>query len=173
MCEPTTMMLGLSIASAGFQYISASQQADAMRSSQEASYNAQMQQMQLQRQQINEQASDQMSARAMQAQAAESRLRASAGESGLSGVSEDRNEAEVKFNESQDIATIDKNRRAQIAQAGANASGIQAQTQSAINSVRQPSLIGAGLQVAGTYANIKARQPNVPKAGIDSGYYDP
>lgn len=177
MCEPVTigtmaltagesLMVGVTAASAAMTYVGQQAQADAIGNSQRASYEAQMSQLQLQREQINEQATDQMSARAMAAQAAQAKLRASAGESGVSGISVDRADREIAFNSSQDIATIDKNRRAQIAQTAVNGQAIQAQTQSALNSAPHPSLIGTGLQIAGGFANVAARQPNNSGSGV-------
>lgn len=151
--------LAVSAGSAGLGYYQQQQLAERNTSSQQASYTAQMQQLQTQQQQINQQASEQMSARAQAAQAAQARLRVSAGESGVSGISEDRLSNEISLNEGQDIATIDKNRRAQLGQSAATGRGIAAQTQSAINSTPGGNLLGAALQIGTTYVGTQQRRP--------------
>lgn len=170
MCEPVTIgttvitvgemvAVGVAATSAAVGYMAQQQAADDNRSAAEANYRAQMDQLQLQRQQINEQAADEMSIRAKTARSNLASLRVSAGESGIAGLTEDNLEREVKFNESQDIATIQKNRRNAMDQTSAQGAGIAAQTMSQVNSVRQPSLIGSALQVAQTGAYLAARRP--------------
>lgn len=170
MCEPVTIgttvitvgemvAVGVAATSAAVGYMAQQQAADDNRSAAEANYRAQMDQLQLQRQQINEQAADEMSIRAKTARSNLASLRVSAGESGIAGLTEDNLEREVKFNESQDIATIQKNRRNAMDQTSAQGAGIAAQTMGQVNSVRQPSLIGSALQVAQTGAYLAARRP--------------
>lgn len=171
MCEPVTigttvitagemLAVGVAAASATVGYMAQQSAADDNRASAEASYQAQMKQLQLQREQINENASDESSIRAKTARANLASLRVSAGESGIAGVTENNLEREVKFNESQDIATIDKNRRAAMAQTDAQSAAIAAQTMGQVNSVRQPTLIGSALTVAQTGAYLAARRPS-------------
>ena len=171
MCEPVTIgatvitvgemvAAGAAVASATVGYMASQSAADDNRASAEASYKAQMDQLQTQREQINEQASDEMSFRAKTARANLASLRASAGESGISGISENNLEREIKFNESQDIATIDKNRRAAMSQTNAQSAGIAAQTMGQVNSVRQPYLIGSALQVAQTGVYLYGKRPD-------------
>lgn len=178
MCEPVTvgamtitagemLAVGVAAASATVGYMAQQQAADDNRAAAQASYDAQMQQLQLQREQINEQSVDEMSYRAKAARASLASLRVSAGESGIAGITSDRLEREVKFNESQDIATIDKNRRNAMQQTNAQAAGIAAQSMSQVNSVRQPSLIGSALQVGQTAAYFGARRPTT--AGVQTG----
>ena len=171
MCEPETIgsmaftaaetaMVGISAASAAVSYAGQQAQADAISASAKQSNDAQMSQLQIQRQQINEQAADQMSERAKQAQAMDARLRVSAGESGVSGPTVDRLSNEIYANEDQDITHIQKNRSNSMQQSGATADGINAQTQSMLNQAPRPSIIGSGLQIAGTAADVQIRKAN-------------
>lgn len=159
--------IGVAAASAGVGYFAQQQAADDNRAAAEANYQAQMKQLQLQREQINEQASDEISFRAKTARSNLASLRVSAGESGIAGITEGNLEREVKFNESQDIATIQKNRRNAMDQTTAQGASLAAQNMSQVNSVRQPSLIGSALQVAQTGAYLAARRPTT--SGIQTG----
>lgn len=155
MCSP---VLAVTAVSAVASYMSQQSQAEAQEAALKNQADAQASSAKLQKEQVNEQAADEMSARAKQAQAAEARLKVAAGESGVSGVSEDRNEAEVQFNASQDIATIENNRQAKMKQINAGIDASNAKGESAAASIREPSMLGSGLQIAGTWAKQKAAE---------------
>lgn len=111
--------------------------------------------------QINASAAQEMSERAKEGMIERARLRVISGESGLAGVSTERIGAESYFNQGTDITTLENNRRNTLAQAFENAKAGRARSQSQMNSVQQPSLIGTGLQIAGGVAGGMAEQKRI------------
>lgn len=155
MCDPLTATVA---ASTALSFIGQSQQAAAAEASAKQSYATQIAATQLQEQQINANAQDQMSQRASQARAAIANMNVSAGEHGAGGNSTDALNNSVLFNSSQDIATLDSNRQANIKQAQYGMASAQSQAQSQLNtSGAQPNILGAGLQVAGAYYGQKSK----------------
>lgn len=167
MCEPITAAIGsmsaMEIAGTAFSIVSklaeASErdaQAARERKAADDSYNAQMAQLQLQRNQENQKVGEEMSQRAREATAAEARLRVSAGESGVSGASVDRVSQEINIGKTQDMATLEGNRKAYMMQTTAEGQGIAAQRQSRMNeadSRGSGGAFGVGLQIAGSVLN--------------------
>jgi len=172
MCEPASITAlttaVTSAATAAAPYISTatalasfaqtSQMASRQEKALQQSHNQQMNQVALQQQQINQQATEKMSERALEAQREASRLSVIAGESGTMGGSNDRVVNEAAFNASHDIATIEANRLNTQGQITAEAQGIAARTQSSLNSIKRPSLIGTGLQIAGGFVDAGTRR---------------
>lgn len=154
MCEPVTIVAAVT-ALAGFliQKDSARKQENAI----QAAYDDSVVQTRNQQAEQDAQTKDQMSERARQAMIETAHLRALASESGTTGGSNDRVTNEANFNAGQDIAAIQGNSQAaqrQLAQAARSgyATAVTRQSQ-----VQQPSLIGAGLQIAGTYVGQQAK----------------
>jgi hypothetical protein len=151
----TTAAAGVAaLAAAGTAMTITAQNAQAKAAQQSAmdSYNVNMQQKQLQQTQINQQTSREEIRLNMKSQAAEARLMTSAGESGVSGVSVDRNFNEIAGAGNQDIATLEANRTSQINQVQMGARGTAATTQGTINKNIGTTSLAAGLQIGSAAA---------------------
>lgn len=157
MCEPT-LMLGLSIVSTLATLADTSQQASSNGDALIADANNQVAAIGEQQEQISKKATDEMQERSQQAAIERGRLRAIQAESGLIGNSQDRIIGESYFNETQDIASIEANRKNELTQSNRNLQGLGASTQSKLNSIKQPSYLGAGLQIGTAYAQYKQSQ---------------
>jgi hypothetical protein len=121
--------------------------------------------------QINANAADQMSARARAALIERGRLAAAAAESGLGDNG--RIMSESLFNESADIAHLEANNSANLKQAGLDAQGYAAQSQSRLNTTVRPSLVTTGLQIASEGATAWDKtHPYDPKKPGGSGSSD-
>lgn len=105
--------------------------------------------LQDQRIQLDAQSTDQMNERSKQAMRDAGTLNNIFADSGLSGNTQERLANESAATASQDITTMERSRAAGISQTGNEASAMRARAQSQVNQVRQPSLIGTGLQIAG------------------------
>lgn len=164
MCEPTTV---LTIASTAFSFVQQAQQASQNDAAIEAAYNNSLIGYAQQQKQINAAATDEMSDRAREALIERGRLRVAAAESGVTGNSTDQLERQSLFDEGFDMARIEGNRKNAQAQAYQDAKAGQAGAQSRVASVKRPSLIGAGLQIAGAYAQGEAdkaaRERGIPR----------
>lgn len=95
---------------------------------------------------------------AQQAAIERGRLRAIQAESGLIGNTQDRIIGESYFNESTDIASIEANRQNEITQSNRQLQGVTTSTQSRLNAIKQPSYLGAGLQIGTAVAGYKQAQ---------------
>lgn len=166
MCDPVTIGLGVSAATAALSY----QQQSKMASAQQENINLQAktndEALAAQRTQINANAADQTSVRQRQALIERGRLTAAAGESGLNDNT-GRELLSSLFTESSDIATINVNRQSAIDQSGRTGDALYRQSQSAANRIIGPSLVGTGLQVAGDYATYLSKSPS--KIKTDTG----
>jgi hypothetical protein len=138
--------------------------ANAQKKAIEQGYAQQMQGVQQQYDQINAQAAQQMSERGLEAMKERSRLRVLAGESGVSGISEDRIMNESRFNQGTDMATIEANRANNLKQTKMDAEGMRAGQMRQLSQIKQPSLIGSGLQIAGIYVDDKAKMDKLKYA---------
>jgi hypothetical protein len=148
MClDPMTAMTALSIGSSLLGYANDYENAQDSYDEIEKDHYAQQAAILEQQKQITANATDKMTDRAKEAMIERGRLRAIQGESGLSGNTQDRIMRESYFNEGTDISAIEGNRKSAIKQSKLDAEGLRASNQSRINSVKQPSLIGAGLQI--------------------------
>lgn len=161
-------MLAVAVVSAGVQYYQTQQTAKKAEESARQSQALSMEAYGQQQQQIQAQATDSMSDRAREAMIERGRLRVVNGESGLTGNSSDQQERQSYFNEATDMARIEGNRGAQQNQAALGAKGVTAQTNSRLNNIKQPSLIGTGLQIAGSaagaYGNYSSNQARMNAA---------
>lgn len=155
----------LSLGSAGFGMFQSHEQAKDQKAAVQSNLNSQTAATNLQQQQTNQQATDKMSQVALESLKESGRIQAIAGDTGAEGVSTDRLRAEVRMNEGSDIATLESNRINANNQSGQEAAALSAQSQSKLNSIKQPSLIGAGLQIAGGLADDSRRT-----AARKSGY---
>ena len=123
-----------------------------------------LQQQQLRKEQTSAQTAEAMSDRAREAQIMMARLRTVGGESGLGGVSGARVMNEAKFNLGQDLATMDANRGRAIAQLDAESRGITASTKSKMASMKKPSILNAGLGIAGAGLDYYTRDLQIKQA---------
>ena len=158
MCDPVTIgvaSLAISTATAGIGFMQQSQQASVRDKAIKANYSQQMDTFKVQQAQVNKQATDEMSVRAREAMIETARLRVLGGESGLAGGSNDRIENESQFNLGTDIASIESNRRNSLNQLHQEGKAIRASGQGQINTIKRPSLIGTGLQIAGAAIDAK------------------
>jgi murein DD-endopeptidase MepM/ murein hydrolase activator NlpD len=146
MCEPT-VLLGLSIVSTLATLADTAQQANANEDALIADANNQVEAIGEQQDQISKKAIDEKQDRSQQAAMERGRLRAIQAESGLIGNTQDRIIGESYFNESTDIASIEANRKNEIAQSNRQLQGVTTSTQSKLNSIKQPNYLGAGLQI--------------------------
>jgi hypothetical protein len=149
MCDMNLAMLAISVVKAGSEYFNDANNAERQEDAIVANLDAQNQAISEQQGQINDQATDKMGERAREALIERGRLKAIQGESGLIGNTQDRVVGESYFNESQDMASIEKNRLNAIKQSELDRKGINTRGQGQLNQVKQPSLIGAGLQIGG------------------------
>ncbi|WAW10003.1 hypothetical protein NB640_12410 [Oxalobacter vibrioformis] len=147
----------LSIGTAGYNYYADRQNAKAMRNQADVANMAAQAQLQTQQQQNNMQASDKMSNIALDSIRSMGQLRAAAGDTALGGANADRLGSDIRMAEGTDIATLETNRRMANNQSSAEASAIMAANLSRAHSVKKPSLIGAGLTIAGGYLDDQKR----------------
>jgi hypothetical protein len=154
-------VIGVGSAVAGFA--AQKQQADSQEAAMRQNYDIQQNQMQLQRNQNDQQASEKMSAVALEAMRETGRLSASGF---LGGNSLIRAQNEIQMNTGTDIATLEANRLAVHNQNTTEGMAAASRTNSQMNSIKQPSLIGTGLQIAGGLADAETRKQNnrVPTA---------
>lgn len=131
----------------------ASAQADAIKKNMEFQQN----QLQLQRTQNDQQASEKMSAVALEALKQTGHLRAMQGDSLMVGNSTDRIENEMNMNAGSDMATLEANRLSADNQVTTEAMAAKMRADNQMSSIKMPSLIGTGLQIAGGFVDKKAR----------------
>lgn len=155
MCEPTTI---LAIGSAVVGHMAQQQQAKAEDKATRNAYAQEQMQSAEKYKQENDQINQQMSQRSREALAERGRLNAAYGEGGLVGGSLDRILNENEFNLGQDISTMEGNRSNLTAQTRMQNEGSRATAQSRFNSTQRPSIIGTGLQIAGSLAGDKKVQ---------------
>lgn len=157
MCDPTGIsettiaMMVVSAASAAASYVQASDTARRQEHASQDAYDNQVGQIRNEQTQETQQASEQMSERARQAMIETGHLQALAIDSGTNGGgSNDRVTNEANFNAGQDIAAMQANASSAQRQLAEQASGSYSQAVSRDASIQQPSLIGTGLQIAGS-----------------------
>ncbi|MCP5268120.1 MAG: hypothetical protein H6943_03660 [Zoogloeaceae bacterium] len=156
MCEPTTIAyaaFALTAISTVAQYQDANAAADAQTKMIEDGLAKDRAATARQYQEINEVAQDDSAQRHKEYLIEAARLKAISGESGLSGVSQERIEGEAEQNAATDIATIEANRRRQAE--SAHTQGLSKSTQAGVqlSGIRRPSALGAGLQIVGAGAS--------------------
>lgn len=124
-----------------------------------------------QQHQIDAQASVDMSERARQAMIQRGKLRVLGAESGIDGNSSDQAERQSQFDQSFDMAAIEGHRNALQSQAYLDAKGGVAATNSTLNRIQQPSLIGTGLRIATDGLDAKsAYDKKNPSSGASDVY---
>lgn len=112
-------------------------------------------QIEEQRQQVAKQAANDETERTRAAQLEEGKLRVITGESGALGLTTDKLLQDSKFQLGSDIATIESNKLTSLKQTDLNALSNYNQNTSTVNQAvnRAPTLLGTGLQIAGSSAN--------------------
>lgn len=163
MTVASKLLLGVQAATSVLGYFQQQDANAAQNAAIEANHAQQMEAYARQQQQTGAVAAQQMSERAREAMIERGRLRAITAESGLAGVSTDRLEAQSRFNEGYDLATIEANRSNQAQQLYEEAKGLRARSQSQANSLNRPSLIGSGLQIVGSIAGAGAEQERLKR----------
>lgn len=159
MCEPTTIMLAISAASAGLSYVegqsTARRMAEASNESTELAYQQENERLQ----QVNEQSALDKSERIKQGMLERAKVATIAGESGALGLSSDRLVLDSFMQEGTDIASLEKNRLNQEKQSGWSNKQAEATGQSNNNNAysKAPSLLSTGLQIGGEVAAYKDR----------------
>lgn len=162
MCEPTTIMMGLSLATAAGTAIQTVNQQNKMADAQEkALTDASAQsatQAQIEQAQINEQATDELSLRARTALSERARLRVAAAESGVGGQTTQRVVNNPYTQAGWDMSRIRSNTQKAKQQSSLNAQGRAAGYASQASSIQRGSMAGAGLQIAGAGADMYLRK---------------
>lgn len=171
MCEPISLTalgitagelaaasLAVGVLSAGASFAQQADQASKTDKAAKENYAQQSEALKVQYEQTQKQATDDMSERAREAMIERARLRVIGGESGLSGGSNDRIENESQFNLGTDIASIESNRQNSMRQLKEEGKSLRAGSQSQINQIKRPSLIGTGLQIAGSAVDAATTQ---------------
>lgn len=161
MCSVTLIAAGLLSAASVVQQ---NQQAKAVSKAAWDNYNVQQETLQTQADQINAQANDQSAERQRQALIERGRLRVASGESGIGGLSMSRLLQESMFNQGQDLAQIEANRKASIDQNKLGLKSAYAQAKGRSNTAGHVSALGAGLQIGGAvggqYLSEQAKIPS-------------
>lgn len=152
MCEPTSIMVGLTALSTVLAVKGQQEMAKQQEDSIEESARLSNETTQKQYNQIQEQNTDEVSQVARAAMVEQARMRVAAGEAGIAGNTVDAAMGNSEFNAAEAIAGIGKNTRNNLSQSYLNARAGDAQYKSQMNSIKQPDWVGAGLQIAGSVA---------------------
>jgi hypothetical protein len=120
--------------------------------------------------QVNEQNAQQMSERAKQALIERGHMIAAGADTGVEGSSQARLLNASTMAEAQDMATLEQNRNAAEAQNTLNKRGIVNRTQSGLNQVVQPSLVGTGLKLIGDGADAYSAMYKPTSPTSSTGY---
>ena len=150
MCIPIDPMTLITIASSVVGFIGDSQAAADQEQQvleQQRIYN---QQLVAQQGELNEDAAQQTSEATLEARKKRAALRVAAGESGLTGNFIEALEGGVQADLGTARARIEKQRQRNQKQIEREKGGVKSRTQGALNSVERPSIVGTGLQIAGT-----------------------
>ena len=152
MCEPATIMMGLTIAQGVSSFVGGQQQASAQSDAAIDNYNAFQEQTKIKQTQINEQYANKDFERRKEGQRARAEAMTAAGESGALGFTADRMIADTFMQQGFDLVAMQNNRNNEIKQTNAENKSAHANTQSKVNSAYSdaPGFIDTGLQVGGT-----------------------
>jgi hypothetical protein len=156
MCEPTTLMVGMmaiSAASTAIQYMDQKQAAEGQEAIIQDGYAQEQQQTLRQYQENTSVAQENTSDRHKEQLVEEGRLKAIGAESGLQGVSNDRQVADANNQGDKDIATIFANLQRSNEQVHSGGMSKQSSANIQMAGVKRPSGLGAGLQIAGAAVN--------------------
>lgn len=155
MAAASAVAPAVGVGSAVLGFAAQKQQADSQEAAMRQNYNIQQDQMQIQRNQNDQQASEKMSAVALEAMRETGRLNASGF---LGGNSMERAQGEIMMNAGSDMATLEANRLNVHNQSTTEGMAAASRTNSQLKSIKQPSLIGTGLQIAGSLADAETRK---------------
>jgi len=169
MCDPVTITtLAISAVSAAASYQGQRNAANLQQQQITANVNANQSALQVQQNQVNEQSTQQMSERAKAAMIERGRFLAISADSGLGGNAQSRGLNDIQFGESTDMATLEANRLDTSAQLNRDSVSQVRQGNQYLASIREPSLLGAGLQIAGSTLSAYGSQ-NRPSVKVDPG----
>ena len=148
------VMEGLAIFGAVSTLIGGRQQAQNVSTAAEENVVAQYEQNEVKAEQVIDSTSVDMAERHKQAMIDQAEARAIAGESGAQGFSTDRLMADSYMQLGQDLMSMEQNRSNHLAQIDVDNKAIRARGQSQANTAynQAPSVVGTGLQIAGTVA---------------------
>lgn len=153
----TAAYIAIAVAAAGAaaSYDSGQRQLYATTKAAHDNQEIQNKQLEEQRQQIAKQAANDETERMRASQQETSKLRVISGESGALGITSDRLLQDSKFQEGSDIATIEANKVSALKQTDLTGLSNYNQNTSTVNQAanRAPTLLGTGLQIAGSAAN--------------------
>lgn len=151
MCEPSQIMMGLSIAQGVSSFVGGQQQASSQSDAAIANYNAFQEQTAEKQKQINEKYAIEEMERRKAGQQARAEAVTAAGESGALGFTTDRLISDTFMQQGFDLMSIQNNRNNAIKQTNQENKSQHAKTQSAVNSAYSdaPGFIETGLQVGG------------------------
>jgi len=152
MCEPATIMMGLSIAQGVSSFVGGQQQADSQSDAAIANYEAFQEQTRVKQEQINEEYRNKDFERRKEGQRARAEAMTAAGESGALGFTADRMIADTFMQQGFDLVAMENNRNNAIKQTNQENNSAHARTQSSVNTAYSdaPGFIETGLQVGGT-----------------------
>jgi hypothetical protein len=159
MCEPTTIMLGISAATAALSYKQASDSADRQTQAISDGVDLNHNQTRTQYEQNNQVAMQQQSERHREFLVDQGRLASILTESGMTGATQDRIQSEVENQADADTATIEANRVKANAQGASMAQAQHGQAKAQLASINRPSALGTGLQIAAAGAKAEAKSP--------------
>lgn len=107
--------------------------------------------------QLDQEGTDRMVARSVDAMREVGSVQAIFADSGMSGNSQDRVVADVQRAAASDMTTLERNRAMQRTQTNNEVVAAAATRQSRINGAPRTSIIGSGLQIAGSYLDYQNR----------------
>ena len=152
MCEPTTLAyaaFALTAAGTLAQYQEGKNSATAQQQMIEDGIAKDRAATSRQYEEIAQVSQDQRQQRYAQMLIDDARLRAIGAESGLQGATQGRIEQSAQNTADTDIATLEANSQRQTQQAATQAISKSSQASAQLAGIRQPSALGAGLQIAG------------------------
>lgn len=145
MCSPLAMTVGMS----AIQYLGGKAAAQQQYQANEKATLLSYQQNTVKQGQLNDRSAMEQSERVKQGMLERAKIATVAGESGSLGLSADRLIGDSFFQEGTDMASMEKNRQSEIAQASMEGQQIQARGQVGNSQIasRAPTLVGTGLQI--------------------------
>jgi hypothetical protein len=176
MCDPITLTaLAVSTASAVIGADATRRQTNTQADEVRAQVAQNDSALQAQQVQIGEQSTQQMSERARQAMVERGRMIAIQADSGAAGNNLQRGIASIDQAEGQDMATLEANRQNNIAQAQRGKQADYLKGSGDIAAMPAPSLLGAGLQIAGSTLGVYNGQQSrsLQNKAPDSTVYGP
>jgi len=167
MCEPVTITtaatyaaVAIAAASAATSYVSQEKSAAAQTRNAQEAYDSEVVQTKNTQVEATQASATAQSERARQAMVETAHLQALANESGTAGGSNDRVTNEANFNAGTDLATMQANAASSQRQLVNQLNGGYATAEQRMSNIQQPSLIGAGLQIAGAATSAYASRAN-------------